>query len=118
MLAFSVARPSLEDTYLRLVGGRPVAIREIGEGVPILFLHGFGVDHVSLLSSVAPVFERKLMLAKSRPTTELVGATRMGTGLPRPGSTECSWSKSRLRSFGFSLCLDNVATTISAPART
>jgi pimeloyl-ACP methyl ester carboxylesterase len=44
---------------VRLVGGRPVAIREIGEGVPILFLHGFGVDHVSLLSSAASVFERR-----------------------------------------------------------
>lgn len=44
---------------MRLVGGRPVAIHEMGEGVPILFLHGFGVDHQSLLASVGPVFERR-----------------------------------------------------------
>ena len=44
---------------MRLVGGRPVAIHEIGEGIPILFLHGFGVDHRSLLSGVGRVFERR-----------------------------------------------------------
>ena len=44
---------------IRLVGGRPVAIHEIGQGTPVLFLHGFGVDHRSLLSSVRPVFERR-----------------------------------------------------------
>ncbi len=43
----------------RLVGGRPIAIREIGDGVPVLFLHGFGIDHASLLASVGPVFERR-----------------------------------------------------------
>ncbi len=43
----------------RLVGGRPVAIHEIGRGTPVLFLHGFGIDHRSLLASVAPVFERR-----------------------------------------------------------
>jgi pimeloyl-ACP methyl ester carboxylesterase len=44
---------------MRVVGGRPVVIHEVGEGTPILFLHGFGVDHRSLLSSVEPVFERR-----------------------------------------------------------
>jgi pimeloyl-ACP methyl ester carboxylesterase len=44
---------------MRLVGGRPVAIHEIGQGTPVLFLHGFGVDHRSLLSSVRPVFEQR-----------------------------------------------------------
>ena len=44
---------------MRLIGGRPVAIHEMGEGIPILFLHGFGIDHRSLLVSVGPVFERR-----------------------------------------------------------
>ena len=44
---------------IRLIGGRPVAIHEVGEGIPILFLHGFGIDHRSLLVSVGPVFERR-----------------------------------------------------------
>jgi pimeloyl-ACP methyl ester carboxylesterase len=43
----------------RLIGGRPVAIHEMGEGIPILFLHGFGNDHQSLLLSVGPLFERR-----------------------------------------------------------
>ena len=44
---------------IRDIGGRPVEIREIGEGTPVLFLHGFGPDHRSLLWSLGPVFERR-----------------------------------------------------------
>ena len=44
---------------MRLVGGRPIAIHDIGEGTPVLFLHGFGPDHRSLLHGLGSVFERR-----------------------------------------------------------
>jgi pimeloyl-ACP methyl ester carboxylesterase len=44
---------------MREIGGRPVDIREIGEGTPVLFLHGFGPDHRSLLWSLGSAFERR-----------------------------------------------------------
>lgn len=44
---------------MRLVGGRPIAITEIGSGTPVLFLHGFGVDHRALLWSCGPIFEQR-----------------------------------------------------------
>lgn len=34
-------------------------VRIIGSGTPILFLHGFSVDHHSLLTVMEPLFERK-----------------------------------------------------------
>jgi pimeloyl-ACP methyl ester carboxylesterase len=43
----------------RLVGGRPIDIHELGEGTPILFIHGFTIDHRSLLFSLGPVFEQR-----------------------------------------------------------
>ena len=44
---------------MRLVDGRPIAIHETGVGVPVLFLHGFGIDHRSLLLALGPLFERR-----------------------------------------------------------
>ena len=41
------------------VGGRSIAITELGPGTPVLMLHGFGNDHRSLLYALEPVFERR-----------------------------------------------------------
>jgi len=43
---------------MRLVRGRPVAIEEVGEGTPVLLLHGFPIDRRGLLTGVGPVFDR------------------------------------------------------------
>jgi len=44
---------------LREIAGHPVEVVEVGEGRPVLFLHGFPLDHRGLLRSVGPVFERR-----------------------------------------------------------
>jgi pimeloyl-ACP methyl ester carboxylesterase len=44
---------------MRLVDGWRIATHESGEGTPVLFLHGFGIDHRSLLLTFGPVFERR-----------------------------------------------------------
>src|SRR5262245_63806995 len=44
---------------MRLVGGRSVAMTELGAGSPVLFLHGFPIDHRGMLVSLGPVFERR-----------------------------------------------------------
>jgi pimeloyl-ACP methyl ester carboxylesterase len=49
----------MPDRAMRLVNGRPIATHETGEGTPVLFLHGFGIDHRSLLLTLGPVFERR-----------------------------------------------------------
>jgi pimeloyl-ACP methyl ester carboxylesterase len=43
----------------RSVDGHPIEVHDVGDGVPVLMLHGFGPDHRSLLASVGPVFERR-----------------------------------------------------------
>ena len=43
----------------RSIDGHAINVHDIGDGVPVLMLHGFGDDHRSLLFSVGPVFERR-----------------------------------------------------------
>jgi pimeloyl-ACP methyl ester carboxylesterase len=43
----------------RVVGGHPIEIDDIGDGVPVLMLHGFTLDRRSLIESVGPVFGRR-----------------------------------------------------------
>jgi pimeloyl-ACP methyl ester carboxylesterase len=41
----------------RLIGGATVEVEDIGNGMPILFIHGFEIDHRSLLYTLGPLFE-------------------------------------------------------------
>lgn len=43
----------------RLIGGVAVAVEDLGAGTPVLFLHGFQIDHRSLLHTLGPVFEQR-----------------------------------------------------------
>ena len=43
----------------RRIGERDIELVELGEGRPVLFLHGNPVDHRDLLASVDPVFARR-----------------------------------------------------------
>jgi pimeloyl-ACP methyl ester carboxylesterase len=43
----------------RRVGERDIEIEALGEGRPVLFLHGNPIDHRDLLASVDPVFGRR-----------------------------------------------------------
>jgi pimeloyl-ACP methyl ester carboxylesterase len=49
----------MRDRAMRLVDGWRIATHESGEGTPVLLLHGFGIDHRSLLLTFGPVFERR-----------------------------------------------------------
>jgi len=44
----------------RSIDGHPVELDIIGEGLPVLMLHGFPLDRRSLLHSVDPVFEGRI----------------------------------------------------------
>jgi pimeloyl-ACP methyl ester carboxylesterase len=44
---------------LRLVDGHPVEMDDVGDGMPVLMLHGFTLDRRSLLRSMGPLFERR-----------------------------------------------------------
>jgi pimeloyl-ACP methyl ester carboxylesterase len=62
-------------------GGRDIFYRSMGEGVPVIAIHGFGLDHQIELGSQEPIFQGRE--GYRRIYFDLPGMGRTGGALPR-----------------------------------
>ena len=69
----------------RLIDGHPVELDIIGEGLPVLMLHGFPLDRRALRRSVDPVFERRTGYRRIHADLPGFGATPRVPGIASSG---------------------------------